>query len=229
MNLYKCSTQADASCVVYCRSQARLLLRAACPEAEINAKLVKVLSKTGVFYVWTDMDSKNEELYFCPVFAGEEEDIPAIENVVEIKPYELFCHDGFLYYAHPKKNGDIVIRLITTFVTEDMIRLQMADDKEAAPVIEVYLVNMFAVGQGKKFVLTAWVAVCEDLTVNYIPVSFNDFELLAEHNIGALLKEEVLVGQPFRMRNKFCTLQKDNAGKLFLDCKKTLNFQPVYD
>ena len=62
MNLYKCSTQADASCVVYCRSQARLLLRAACPEAEINAKLVKVLSKTGVFYVWTDMDSKNEEV-----------------------------------------------------------------------------------------------------------------------------------------------------------------------
>lgn len=70
MSILQSSTQVDYSCVVFCRSQANLLLKAVAPD--FNAELYRVLGENGVvYYVWASINDVNGEIAYKPVFVGE--------------------------------------------------------------------------------------------------------------------------------------------------------------
>ena len=96
MSILQSSVQADASCVVFCRSQANLLLRNI--NHKYEASLLKVYDCEGeVYFIWADVNPKNEETAFITVFANEEDIIPAIEDAKPIKVGEAFNHEDNYY------------------------------------------------------------------------------------------------------------------------------------
>ena len=117
MSVIQSSTNADARCIVFCKSQANLLLRAENPKYE--ATLLKVFDDEGeVYYVWADVNPENAETAFKAVFAGEDEIIPSIEKIQPVKIGEAFNHQDDYYVLVQNHFGDQIIRRITVLSNE---------------------------------------------------------------------------------------------------------------
>ena len=185
MSILQSSVQADASCVVFCRSQANLLLRNINPKYE--ASLLKVYDCEGeVYFIWADVNPKNEETAFITVFANEEDIIPAIEDAKPIKVGEAFNHEDNYYIVTQNMSDDLVIRRLSVLSDEKMVRQILADDVDFKDIESVSLSKLFAIGQGKQFLTLSWVIACSDGSITYLPILDKDWTLFDEYCIGSL-------------------------------------------
>ena len=222
MSMLQSSTQADYSCAVFCRSQANLLLKAV--DHDFNAELYRVLGENGVvYYVWASINDVNSEIAYKPVFVGEE--IPPIENFKPIAAGEAFEHCDNYYVTHLNSVGDLVIRRITVISNEQMLRQIFSDDEDYAEIDEIYLVKLYAIGKGKKFLTLAWGIVCEG-SITYLPITDKDWQLFDEYSIGALLKERAAAGIPLKIHNKYFTPLHNSKSGWYLDCSTELCLIP---
>lgn len=221
LNLWQCSCPADEACVVYCQSHANLILHNINPDCE--AELVKVKSQSGtVHFVW--VGKNGEEICFCPVFAGETEDIPAIEDVEQMNENEVFCHNGGVYYVHINKRNKVVIRMLTVLMSQNVVEQVVHYNFEKCCVKSICLIHLFAIGKGKQYLAPVWSVYYDDGLIEYMPVFDKDEEIFARYNIGALLKEEAKTGSCFRYRNKLYYVQEDENGKLYLSVSGNVAF-----
>lgn len=226
MSLLQSSCRADDSCVVFCRSQANLLLKAVNPKFE--ATLLRVYDKDGeVYYIWADINPQNDETSFCTVFAGEMDAIPPIEDAKPIEAGEVFNHEDCYYAVVQNKVKDVIIRCLTVLSNEQMLYELLADDEDFEDISSVSLVKLFAIGHGKEFLTLAWSVVCEG-AITYLPVLDQDVVLLDEYNIGALLKEQVSLGMPVKLHEYFYTPLQDDNGQLYIERSKNPRFIPQF-
>ncbi len=204
MSVIQSSTNADTSCIVFCKSQANLLLRAVNPKYE--ATLLKVFDDDGeVYYVWADVNPENKETAFKAVFAGEDEIIPSIEKIQPVKIGEAFNHQDNYYVLVQNHFGDQIIRRITVLSNERMVRQILADDVDFKDICDIFVSKLFAVGRNKQFLTLAWAIVCADKSITYLPVLDKDWQLMDEHNVASLLKEPAKTGVPLKMHGMFYT------------------------
>ena len=227
MSILQSSVQADASCVVFCRSQANLLLRNINPKYE--ASLLKVYDCEGeVYFIWADVNPKNEETAFITVFANEEDIIPAIEDAKPIKVGEAFNHEDNYYIMTQNMSDDLVIRRLSVLSDEKMVRQILADDVDFKDIESVSLSKLFAIGQGKQFLTLSWAIACSDGSITYLPILDKDWTLFDEYCIGSLLKEPAKSGLPIKMHGKYYTPVCDVLGKWHIECSKELKLVPMY-
>ena len=221
ISILQSSVQADASCVVFCRSQANLLLRNINPKYE--ASLLKVYDCEGeVYFIWADVNPKNEETAFITVFANEEDIIPAIEDAKPIKVGEAFNHEDNYYIVTQNMSDDLVIRRLSVLSDEKMVWQILADDVDFKDIESVSLSKLFAIGQGKQFLTLSWVIACSDGSVTYLPILDKDWTLFDEYCIGSLLKEPAKSGLPIKMHGKYYTPVCDVLGKWHIECSKDI-------
>ena len=227
MSILQSSVQADASCVVFCRSQANLLLRNI--NHKYEASLLKVYDCEGeVYFIWADVNPKNEETAFITVFANEEDIIPAIEDAKPIKVGEAFNHEDNYYIVTQNMSDDLVIRRLSVLSDEKMVRQILVDDVDFKDIESVSLSKLFAIGQGKQFLTLSWVIACSDGSVTYLPILDKDWTLFDEYCIGSLLREPAKSGLPIKMHGKYYTPVCDVLGKWHIECSKELKLVPMY-
>lgn len=221
------SIQADASCVVFCKSMANLLLRNINPKYE--ATLLKVYDDEGeVYFVWADVNPQNKETAFRAVFANEEDIIPAIEDAKPIKVGEAFNHQDNYYILTQNMANDLVIRRLSVLSDEKMVRQIWADDADAEDIENIFLSKLYAVGGGKQFLTLAWTVVCSDRSVSYLPILDKDWMLFDDYGIASLLKEPAKSGLPIKMHDKYYTPVCDVLGKWHIECSKELRLVSMY-
>lgn len=222
MSILQSSTHADCSCVVFCRSQANLLLKAVNPE--FNAELYRAYCEDGnIYYLWANVDKISDETSFTPVFIGE--DIPPLKRREPILPGEAFDHQDSYYVTNLNPAGDLVIRRITVISNEQMLRQLLSDDEAFADINEIYLAKLYVIGKGKQFLTLAWGIVCENL-FTYLPIADKDWSLFDEYDIGALLRERAVPGIPIKMHGKYFTPLHDPKDGWCLACSKELRLVP---
>lgn len=227
MSILQSSIQADASCVVFCKSMANLLLRNI--NSKYEATLLKVYDEEGeVYFVWADVNPQNKETAFRAVFAHEEDIIPAIEDAKPIKVGEAFNHQDNYYILTQNMANDLVIRRLSVLSDEKMVRQIWADDADAEDIENIFLSKLYAVGKGKQFLTLAWTVVCSDRSVSYLPILDKDWTLFDDYGIASLLKEPAKSGLPIKMHDKYYTPVCDVLGKWHIECGKELRLVPMY-
>lgn len=228
MSVIQSSTDADARCIVFCKSQANLLLRAENPKYE--ATLLKVFDDEGeVYYVWADVNPENAETAFKAVFAGEDEIIPSIEKIQPVKIGEAFNHQDDYYVLVQNHFGDQIIRRITVLSNEKMVRQILADDVDFKDICEIYVSKLFAIGRNKQFLTVAWAIVCSDKSITYLPVLDKDWQIMEEYDVASLLKESAKSGIPLKMHSMFYTPFYNSAlGRWHIEQSKEARLIPNF-
>ena len=228
MDILQFCHNADKSCVVFCRSQANLILRVF--KSNTNAQLLKVYDEEDeVYFVWADLEHDDEgEIAYCSVFADENEDLPPIESYDELKAGDAFIHDEKLYLVTQNDVGNIVIRGLEMIANEDILRKMIAGDNDDADIDGIYLSMFYEIGKGKHFVTMSWCVVFDDESVLYIPVLEQDLNLLMPDNVDDFLREPVKEGVPVKMHDFFYTPLKDEKGEWYLRRDKNAFFVPSW-
>lgn len=226
INFLQHTSNADASCIVFCSSQANLLLLA--ENHECNAVLLKVYDEdSNVFFVWGDIDNKAKETVFTAVFANEDNIIPPIEDAKPVKIGEVFSHHDNYYILTQNSNNDLVILQLHALCEEKMVRQILSDDDDFADIDEIFLSKIFVIGNCKQFLTLAWTITYADGFISYIPVLEKDEKLLSEYNIEALLKERAGSHLPIKMHDMYYTPVRDVLGSWHIECSKELRLIPI--
>lgn len=227
MDILQLSHDADESCTVFCRSQANLILRVFNPDSE--AQLLKVYDEEDeVYFVWADLSQDDEDVTFCPVFAGEEDYLPPMESYDELEVGSAFCHGDNLYVVTQNEVGDVVIRGLEMICNESLLRKMLINSREDSEIAGVYLSLMYEIGKGKHFVTMAWCVSFDDESLLYIPVLEKDLNLVTSDNVKSFLREPVEEGMPVKMHNFFYTPLKDENGEWYLVRSKNALFVPSW-
>lgn len=218
-NLWHSSCQADEGCIVYCSSQANVLIDSQ------NAKLFRITTATDkVHYVWRDSPDGYEYEFpaACRAFMEDfdmlDDDIFNIKNKQQIIPdKDVFCFGGYVYYLRHTANDNLVIRRICSYSSQEIAEAIVADDFPDEVAESVYLVNFYQLeNRGRKYTLTCWGVVLEN-GILYIPVFDEDRHFMEEVPIGAFLKEEIPVGTILTVRKMYYQVAEDDHGKLYLN------------
>lgn len=227
MSFLQHTSNADASCIVFCRSQANLLLQ------ERNRKcetiLLKVYDEDGnVFFVWADYNQFAFKTTYTAVFVGENEIIPPIEDAKPIKVGEAFSHGDNYYILTQNDRGNLVIRRLNLLCEEKMVYQILSDEEDFANICEVYLTKIYTINGRKQFLTLAWAVSYTDGFISYMPVLNKDEKLLAEYNIAALLKERAVSHLPIKLHDMYYTPICNVLGKWHIECSKELRLTPIY-
>ena len=227
MDISQLTHYVDESCTVFCRSQANLILRVFNPN--IEAQLLKVYDEDDdVYFVWADLNQDEEEVTFCPVFAGEEDYLPPMESYDELEVGSAFCHGENLYVVTQNNVGDIVIRGLEMISNENLLRKMLTNNPEDAEIDGVYLSLMYEIENGKQFVTMSWCVSFDDESLLYIPVLEEDLNLVTSDKVEYFLREPVKEGMPVKMHNFFYTPLKDENGEWHIVRSKSPLLMPSW-
>lgn len=227
MSFLQHTSNADASCIVFCRSQANLLLQERNRKCE--AILLKVYDEDGnVFFVWGDYNKFAFKTTYTAVFAGENEIIPPIEDAKPIKVGEAFSHGDNYYVLTQNDRGNLVIRRLNLLCEEKMVRKILSDEDDFGDISEVYLAKIYEINGRKQFLTLAWAVSYTDGFVTYLPILSKDEKLISQYNIAALLKERAVSHLPIKLHEMYYTPVRDVLGKWYIECSKELRLVPMY-
>lgn len=220
LDLLTCSRQADELCLVYCKAHANVLL-----DCE-NAVLVHLVSKAGIHHiVWMDPVSVQNGIdsyvrAFHEYTEDGDDDLGEAVSTKIIEPdKDIFCYNDNAYFLYGAPNGNMSIRLMKIFPTQDVVKSldYNSTDKPKIP-INVFLVKFSIVENNTlKYALTCWGVAYED-ECNYINVFDDDSHWLQENkNLNVFVREELPVGTIFKKNDMYYKLVSDDEGKLCLE------------
>ena len=226
LDLRHSSCQADEGCIVYCRSQANILLKTP------DAKLFKITTQAGkVHYVWQDAPDGYEYEFpvACRAFAEEDDladdDIFDVKIRQEIIPDEdIFCFGGYVYYLHAKPNSNLVIYRICAYSSQKIVEQIIAEDFHDIVAENIFLSNFFLLdGKCRKYIMTCWGIVYQDGFL-YMPIFDEDRHYIHERDVTAYVREEIPPGTVFMHEDKLARNGKmyyqtavDEHGKFYLN------------
>ena len=218
MDLKHSSCQADEMCIVDCQSKAKDLLLSPI------AKLFRITTNSGkVHYVWYE-SADNYEFEFPTAWRAFledddmlDDDIFDIKSKQEIKPDEdIFCSGGFVYYLHREERGDLVIRRICAYSSQQIVEQIIAEDFRDIVVENIYLSNFYLIeGKGRKYVLTSWGVVYNGGFL-YIPIFDEDRHYIYERPVTSYVREELTIGAVFCANGVYYQTATDENAKLYL-------------
>jgi len=218
MDLAHFSCQADRMCLVSRRSEANYLLLSP------QTKLFRVTTNSGnIHYVWYEA-ADNYEYEFpaaCRAFLEDDnmldEDIFDVKSKQEVKPNEeVFCVNGYTYYLHKEERGDLVIRRICAYPSQQIVEQVIAEDYRDVVIENIYLANFYLLeGDGLKYVLTCWGVVYKRGIV-YLPLFTEDWHCLCELSVTSYVREELPVGAVFHAKGLYFQSATDEKEKLYL-------------
>ena len=219
LNLLACSRQADEFCHVYCKAQANMLLDCK------NAVLVQLVSRAGYRHiVWMDpvardngIDSYVRAFYEFSEDRDDDLSDPVSEQLIAADK-DIFCYNGNAYFLNTQPNGNLSIRLMTMFPTQDaVVSLDRNSEDEPKIPINVFLAKFSLVENNTlQYALTCWGIAYED-ECNYISVFDDDSHWLQEYALGSFVREELPVGSVFKKDDYYYKLVTDADGKLCLE------------
>lgn len=222
LDLRHSSCQVDTDeCIVFCRSHANVLL------ATSYAKLFRITTKAGkVHYVWRDAPEDFDYEYPAACRAFKEDDDLLQDDIFEVKAAEeivpdkdVFCFGGYVYYLRGKPNGNLVIRRICAYSSQEIVERILADDFRDIVAESIYLANFYVLEDNRrKFVMTCWGIVYEEGFL-YIPIFDEDRHLIYERPVASYIKEELPVGAIFKCEEngKYYQISRDERGKFYLN------------
>ena len=220
LSLLACSHQADEFCLVYCKAHANVLL--GCE----NAVLIQLISKAGKRHiVWMDpvacdngIDSYIRAFY---EYNGDGDDDlgEAVSKQVITPDKDIFCYNTNAYFLNTAPNGNMSIRLMKMFPTQDAVESLDYNSEENPQIpINVFLAKLSLVqNNALEYVTVCWGIVYEDGSRNYVTVFDEDYHWLQEYRIEAFVREEMPVGSIFKKNGYYYKLVSDDKGKLCLE------------
>lgn len=225
-NNYLSSGLTDDLCIVYCKTHANLYLEC------LNATLVRLITSTNHEHiVWYDPDVGKDPygilsftkafLELSSYFDGDSEEIVKIKPIVADK--DVFFVNGDLYFLHCKKDGEEVIRKITSYTRQELIEaLEFYTGEDDKVPQTVYLTNCFLIKDNRlEYAFTAW-GVAYDDVCNYLPVFNKDYHFIEEYGISAFEKKQVQVGEYFKAHGNYYKVLEDAQGKICMDKSKSV-------
>ena len=226
LDLFNSSVNPDEMCMVYCKTHANLYLECT------NATLVRLITSTKHEHIaWYDPEVGKDPsgilsltkafLELSAYFAGDSEEIVKIKPIVADK--DIFFVNGDLYFLHRKKDGEEVIRKITSYTRQELIEaLEFYTGEDDKVPQAVYLTNCFLIKDNRlEYAFTAW-GVAYDDVCNYLPVFNKDYHFIEEYGISAFEKKQVQVGEYFKAHGNFYKVLEDAEGQICLDQSKSV-------
>jgi len=223
LNLWHSSCRADEGCIVYCKSQANVLMATSC------AKLFRITTNADkVHYVWRDSpdDFEYEFPIACRAFIEPpdmlEDDIFDVKLIQEIVPeQDIFCFNGYIYYLHRKKNGNLIVRRINAYSSQKIIEQMISEDYHDIEIENVYFSNFYVVeAHGRKYVMTCWGIVYQDGFL-YVPIFDEDRHFIYDRPIESYMKEEIPVGKVFMANKMYYQIAQDEENKFCLNYSRS--------
>lgn len=216
LDLRLSSCPADNRCLVYCRSQADLLL--GCDDATLYRVVTK---RNRTHYVWGD---EGYPLTGAACRAFQEDEIMLDDDIFDVKfmhkviPEEsIFCFGGYVYYLQSRIYGNTVIKRINAYSEQKIIESIMHDYFREYDLESVYLANFYVLeGNTRKYVMTCWGVVCRENLV-YFPVFDKDRHFIHERDLDEYVKEEIPAGTIFTAHGKYYRTAKAQDGRLFIE------------
>lgn len=223
LDLKHSSCQADEGCIVYCKSHADILLGSSfCKLFRITTK------KQKTHYVWMEAPDDYDIEFPCACRAFQEnpdlldDDIFDIRTKQEIIPdRDIFCFAGYVYYVHAKPNGNLVIRRICAYSTQQIVEQIIDEDFHDITAESIYLVNFYTLEDNcRKYVMTCWGVVYQDGFL-YVPIFDEDRHIIHERGVNSFYREEIPVGTIFKTRDLYYQTATDEQGKFYLNYSRS--------
>lgn len=226
LNLYQSSCPADEMCMVYCKAHANLYLESK------NATLVRLVTGSKHEHiVWLDPDIGTDPdgilsytkafIELSAYFVDDSDDIVMVRPIVADK--DIFFVNGDLYFLHRKKDGEEVIRKITSYTRQEMIEaLEFYTNEKDEKAQAVYLANFYLYENNiARYAFTGWGVAYKDVC-NYLPIFNKDYHFIEEYSIHAFDKREVKIGETFKAHDNYYKVLSDANGKICLDRSKSI-------
>lgn len=219
LDLLTCSRQADELCLVYCKAHANVLL-----DCE-NAVLVHLVSKAGKHHiVWMDPVSVQNGIdsYVRAFYEfnedGEDDLGEAVFKKIIEPDKDIFCYNGNAYFLYTAPNGNLSVRLMKMFPTQDaVVVLDQDSEQEPKAPLNVFLAKFSIIENNEiNYALTCW-GIAYENECNYITVFDDDSHWLQEYNLSVFVREELPVGTIFKKNDMYYKLVTDDKGKLCLE------------